>query len=143
MKPHRAKHLRKKAARQLSLTDVKAAKIAENRARRAEKSNFMPIILDQYQAVENFLKPIDQNKAKEMLDYFVKHWKREKIVHLKSFHRNKRTTPGEVEGEGPYTDFGHNPNEMQQKWVATNLEKSHKVARDILKYQNQHHKKAA
>ena len=141
--PHRMKHLRMKASRRLSQIDVKTAKIAERRARRSHKLSYMSLVHNGFRSFENHLKPINLEKSRNILEIFVKHWKREQVVHLKSYHRSKPTTTGEVEGEGPYTNIPHIGDKMMKKWESGNLEKSHNLARKIIKHQNKQQKKAA
>lgn len=140
--PHHYKHLRNKALRQNNLTDVKE-QVHQDKLDR-HKDRITTIVLEQIRPLKDHLKPIDQQKAKKMLDYFVKHWKREMIVHEHSSHASKRTAPGEVERDEPYTKTLHIPDKMRQQNEMKILIKSNKVARQMLKRDHsQHHKKAA
>ena len=61
--PHRFKHLRKKAARQINLTDVKLKTKTEKLNSRRKITG---VILEQIRPFEDHLKPISEKKAKEM-----------------------------------------------------------------------------
>jgi len=138
--PHRFKHLRKKAARQINLTDVKLKTKTEKLNSRRKITG---VILEQIRPFEDHLKPISEKKAKEMLDYFVKHWQRESKIKKGSFHRSKRTTPGEVEAGAPYTKIIHTADKIMKQKKSRILLKSNKIAKKMLKHQNQQYKKAA
>ena len=104
MKPHRSKHLREKAVRRNSAP-------IESRLHKISLSTMN----EQVMPFKDHLKPIDTAKAQFVLNYYIKHWIREKIIHLKHFHRSRGATPGQVEGEGPYTVMQEVPNKLEHR----------------------------
>lgn len=141
--PHRFKHLRNKALRQNNLTDVKE-QTHQNQIDR-HKDRITTIVLEQIRPLKDHLKPIDTEKAKTLLDYYVKHWERDKHAHDHSFHASKRSTPGEVDREEePFSKSHTTQQKMRQHNEMKILNKSNKVARQMLKREHQQqHKKAA
>lgn len=143
MKPHRIKHMREKAIRQSNMTDVAKTREDEWQKRLHRKKTSLVVVGENLIAFEDRLKPIDKAKAKFVLNYFINHWVREKTLKEKNHHRHKRTTPGEVEGEGPYTVIENFPNTSERRWERKNLAKRNDIDHKMIKIQNQHHKKAA
>jgi len=134
--PHRINHLKNKALRSASHTDVKGNKQEEKNVRNSHKLPYMHVSHNGFRPFKDHLKPINTKIAKEMLDYIVAHWKREVVVHNKTAHGSKRTTPGEVENTAPFTKQPKNPNKMLRKLESSNLAKNRDTVRHFIKQHN-------
>lgn len=144
MKPHRSKHLKVKAVRENSInTDVAANRQKEWENKTHTQRVSLLSVGEKITPFKDLLKPIDAAWAKFILNYYIKHWQREKKIHFENFHRSKRTTPGEVEGEGPYTVKPELPKNFHQRIQQKHSAKANDIDRKMIKIQNQHHKKAA
>ncbi|MCH9621605.1 MAG: hypothetical protein S4CHLAM20_10290 [Chlamydiia bacterium] len=114
-KPNRLKKLKNKALRKFSQIDVKKDKY---------KNTTFQRIYD--------IKPFNAQNAKEMLKDFKKQVEH---VHLKNKpHHHKRTTPGSMDAENPYTKTGHeNMNKTMKTWQKGSTQKSSDLSKKYFK----------
>jgi hypothetical protein len=122
--PHHNKHLKHKAVRSACHLELKS----KNESHQAKLGpNFS-------------LKPINSELCKRVLEFYKKHL--EKVRLIKSSHDSKRTTPGEIE-KGPYKMNQLNPKKITARFKMSDLEKSKKVGKKLLKNYSKDLKKAA
>lgn len=127
--PHRQKHQRAKALRTACQIDLNPPKESSNNAPELNPQGDQKVPL----------KPLDMKKAKDILNIYKTHL--EHARYEKGPHAHRRTTPGQVEGEGPH--IRDQTQKIQTNNLSTNLEKSSNLARKIIKLHNEPYKKAA
>lgn len=132
--PHRHKHQVNKAVREAKRTHPLPQKSSPEApsAKRAQEHASL-------KRPNERLTPADPKVSKEMVEVFKKHV--EKMRHVANPKHSKRANPGMIEGESPYTHIRHHKDTKLQKKNQPSLEKSHDIARKVIK--NQNYRKAA
>ncbi len=121
--PHHRKHLQHKALRAASHMQLAPSKNPKPAA-----------------PITNSLKPLNIKTCMKVLSLYKKHL--EKIGFIRMHHGSRWSTPGEVPS-GSLNMHEKNPNKITAHWVSSDMEKSKRIARKMLKQNHQHYKKAA
>ena len=119
--PHRNKHMQKKALREARRISLNAT----------EQLSASPI-------KREGLTSLRSDRCKEILNLYKKHL--ERLRYLKGPH-TKRTTPGGVQQLSHDGMNLRNPDKFKAHWKASDLERSQRIARKMLK--TPHYRKAA
>ena len=127
--PHRHKHQVNKAVRQASKTHPLPIKPSPDKMQADITLEHNKLV-----RVSDKLKPINKKVSLEILTVYKKHFERAK--HIAKPKHSKRSTPGMIEGESPFTHIRHHMDIDLGKKIRPSLQKSSAIARKVIKNQN-------
>lgn len=118
--PHKFKHLMKKAYKEAE-KEMLREKLAQKQTRNATS-----------QLMDDFLRVLNTDSQKKALSKFILQLERRRFWEKK---HSKRSTPGEVINEHPFTNIPHNTDKTLKVWLKPSVEKSKRTAEKILRSQ--------
>lgn len=127
--PHRWNHEVKKSIRKARQIDLSSK---NNR----EESKNAP------SALPNHLRPLNQERCRQVLNLFKRHLEREVRIHKP--HHSKRSAMGDVENQKtPHVSYSHISKKTMKGWNKANLQKSDQVAKKVIRFYSPSERKAA